>query len=134
MSTWRGRCGLWGLLGVAVLLAATVVPNESQRPGTQPNEVRNLETPDKCDNCHGGYNSAVEPAFNWRGSMMANASRDPLFWATLAVVEQDFDGAGDLCIRCHSTGAGTEVARRRPTARRSLSGTLPESSATPATR
>jgi hypothetical protein len=31
--------------------------------------------------------------------MMAHASRDPLFWATLAVSEQDFDGAGDPCIR-----------------------------------
>jgi hypothetical protein len=34
--------------------------------------------------------------------MMAQATRDPIFWATVAVAEQDFDGAGDLCIRCHS--------------------------------
>jgi len=96
------------------LTAALVVPNEIQQPGTQPNEVGNLETPDKCDNCHGGYNRAVEPAFNWRGSMMANAGRDPIFWATLAVAEQDFDGAGDLCIRCHSTG-GWYGGRSTPT-------------------
>jgi len=109
------RSKLAAIVAVAVLcIAATVVPNEIQQPGTQQNEVRNLETPDKCDNCHGGYNSAVEPAFNWRGSMMANASRDPLFWATLAVVEQDFDGAGDLCIRCHSTG-GWYAGRSTPT-------------------
>ncbi len=87
-----------------IALAADIVPTDVQQPGTQPNEVGNLESPDKCDNCHGGYNSAVEPAFNWRGSMMANAGRDPIFWATLAIAEQDFDGAGDLCIRCHSTG------------------------------
>lgn len=92
------------ILGVGLVYAATIVPNEIQQPGTQPREVGNLESPDKCDNCHGGYNKAVEPAFNWRGSMMANAGRDPLFWATLAVAEQHFDGAGDLCIRCHSTG------------------------------
>jgi hypothetical protein len=98
----------------AILIAATIVPNEIQQPGTQQKEVRNLETPDKCDNCHGGYSTAVEPAFNWRGSMMANASRDPLFWATLAVVEQDFDGAGDLCIRCHST-SGWYGGRSVPT-------------------
>ncbi|MBS1135639.1 MAG: Fibronectin type domain protein, partial [Burkholderiaceae bacterium] len=91
---------LTALLGVAALAfclsvrGATVVPNEIQQPGTQPGQVSNLETPDKCDNCHGGYNSAVEPAFNWRGSMMANAGRDPIFWATLAIAEQDFDGAG----------------------------------------
>ncbi len=94
--------------------AATVVPNEIQQPGTQPKEVSNLETPDKCDNCHGGYNPAVEPAFNWRGSMMANASRDPIFWATMAVAEQDFNGSGDLCLRCHTT-AGWYGGRSTPT-------------------
>ena len=83
--------------------AALTVPTEIQQPGTQPQEVSNLESPDKCDNCHGGYDLSVEPAHNWRGSMMANAGRDPIFWATLAVAEQDFDGVGDLCIRCHST-------------------------------
>ncbi len=81
---------------------ALIVPNEIQQPGTQPGQVANLESPDKCDNCHGGYNSAVEPAYNWRGSMMANAGRDPIFWATMAIAEQDVDGVGDLCIRCHS--------------------------------
>jgi len=91
-----------------------VVPNDIQQPGTQPNQVSNLESPDKCDNCHGGYNQAVEPAFNWRGSMMANAGRDPIFWATLAIAEQDFDGSGDLCIRCHSTG-GYYAGRSVPT-------------------
>ena len=45
---------------------------------------------------------------------MANAGRDPIFWATLAVAEQDFDGAGDLCIRCHST-AGWLGGRSTPT-------------------
>ena len=93
---------------------APVVPTEIQQPGTQPGQVGNLETPDKCDNCHGGYNRAVEPAFNWRGSMMANAGRDPIFWATVAIAEQDFDGAGDLCIRCHST-SGWQAGRSTPT-------------------
>lgn len=57
---------------------------------------------------------AVEMAFNWSGSMMANAGRDPIFWATLAVAEQDFDGSGNLCIRCHSTG-GWYGGRSTPT-------------------
>ena len=94
--------------------AADVVPTDIEQPGTQPGEVGNLESPDKCDNCHGGYNQAVEPAFNWRGSMMGNAGRDPIFWATLAIAEQDFDGSGDLCIRCHSTG-GWYAGRSEPT-------------------
>lgn len=97
-----------------IVNAATTVPTDIQQPGTQPGEVGNLETPDKCDNCHGGYDTAVEPAHNWRGSMMANAGRDPIFWATLAIAEQDFDGSGDLCIRCHST-AGWFGGRSTPT-------------------
>ncbi|MEJ2350135.1 MAG: multiheme c-type cytochrome [Anaerolineales bacterium] len=104
----------FSMVGIPKVWAALVVPNEIQQPGTQPGEVGNLESPDKCDNCHGGYNQAVEPAFNWRGSMMANAGRDPIFWATLAVAEQDFDGSGDLCIRCHSTG-GWYGGRSTPT-------------------
>jgi len=95
-------------------VAADEVPAAIQQPGTQPLEISNLESPDKCDNCHGGYNSSVEPAHNWRGSMMAHAGRDPIFWATLAVAEQDFDGAGDLCLRCHST-AGWLAGRSTPT-------------------
>jgi hypothetical protein len=102
------------LFSAGLAAAATVVPNEIQQPGTQPGEVGNLESPDRCDNCHGGYDVAVEPAFNWRGSMMANAGRDPIFWATLAIAEQDFDGSGDLCIRCHSTG-GWYADRSTPT-------------------
>jgi hypothetical protein len=103
-----------GLTVTASILASDVVPPEIQQPGTQPGEVTNLQSPDKCDNCHGGYDPAVEPAYIWRGSMMANAGRDPLFWATLAVAEQDFDGAGDLCLRCHSP-AGWMAGRSTPT-------------------
>ncbi|MCG3125164.1 MAG: hypothetical protein GIKADHBN_03699 [Phycisphaerales bacterium] len=90
------------------------VPTDIQQPGTQAQEVGNLESPDKCDNCHGGYNPAVEPAHNWRGSMMAHATRDPIFWATMAIAEQDFPGAGDLCIRCHSVD-GWNAGRSVPT-------------------
>jgi hypothetical protein len=105
---------LFLLLSAGLAAAAQTVPTDIQQPGTQPGQVGNLETPDKCDNCHGGYNRAVEPAFNWRGGMMANAGRDPIFWATLAIAEQDFDGSGDLCIRCHSTG-GWYGGRSTPT-------------------
>jgi hypothetical protein len=105
-------------LGLGIAQAADTVPTDIQQPGTQPGEIGNLESPDKCDNCHGGYNSSVEPAYNWRGSMMAHAGRDPIFWATLAIGEQDFipgqGGAGDLCIRCHSTG-GWLAGRSTPT-------------------
>jgi hypothetical protein len=72
-------------------------------PGTQPGEVGNLETFTNCDGCHGDRGAGVEIAHEWRGSMMAHAGRDPIFWATMAIAEQDFDGVGDLCLRCHAT-------------------------------
>jgi hypothetical protein len=108
-------CSISGFLATAMpLRAAEVVPTDVQQPGTQPGEVGSLEAPSKCDNCHGGYDTAVEPAHNWRGSMMSQAARDPIFWAALAVAEQDFDGAGDLCLRCH-TPAGWLSGRSTPT-------------------
>jgi hypothetical protein len=54
-----------------------------------------------CLSCHGGYQADVEPGA-WKGTMMSNAGRDPLFYACLAVAEQDAPASGDLCIRCHA--------------------------------
>ncbi len=80
---------------------ATVVPTDVQMPGTQPNEVSELLGPTACDGCHGSYDLSVEPLHGWRGSMMSQASRDPVFWAAVAVAEQDFTGSADFCLRCH---------------------------------
>ncbi|NIM12445.1 MAG: hypothetical protein GTO45_10050 [Candidatus Aminicenantes bacterium] len=76
-------------------------------PGTQPDQGVKLEAPTRCLNCHGGYNQAVEPGYNWKGSMMAQASRDPMFWACMTVAGQDSHwaigtpNAVDICERCH---------------------------------
>ena len=112
---------LKGLIFVLLLASAVavwaVVPstlNDFFLPGSQPNQSGNIEHPDKCDNCHGGYDQAVEPAFNWRGSMMAQAARDPLFYACLTISNQDVPDAGDLCIRCHAP-AGWLEGRSVPT-------------------
>ncbi|GEM_PF-656503 len=75
-------------------------------PGTQPGQVT-LEAPSRCLNCHSGYNTQVEPGFNWKGSMMAQAARDFVFWACMAVAAQDSihavgrPNAVDICERCH---------------------------------
>jgi len=112
------RRGVFALLCGAVLIpafpvgAANVVPPVVELPGTQPGEVGNLETATNCDNCHGKDEAQI--AQQWRGSMMAHAGRDPIFWATMAVAEQDFDGAGDLCLRCHAT-SGWLAGRSTPT-------------------
>jgi len=123
MNYWITSFGLTatGLLLTGFVLAAETVPTEVQMPGTQPEEVSVFESPDHCDNCHAGYNDANtigepehEPATGWRGGAMGNAGRDAIFWATVAIAEQDFDGAGDLCIRCHST-VGWYDGRSSPT-------------------
>jgi hypothetical protein len=99
---------------MAVLAGLPTTIDDFFLPGSQPGQSGNLETPSKCDNCHGGYNISVEPAFNWRGSMMSQAARDPLFYACLAVANQDAAESGDLCIRCHSP-AGWLEGRSSPT-------------------
>jgi hypothetical protein len=111
---------LLALMGLAVIVigtyaadAWTAVPVRDdplvRMPGTQPGTVA-LESPNRCLNCHAGYNSAVEPGFNWQGSMMAHSARDPLFFAAMTVAQQDSiwaigtPNAGDLCLRCHFPG------------------------------
>jgi hypothetical protein len=101
------------LVGIGALLVYGWTPLSVKQdrlvfmPGSQPGSVA-LESANRCDNCHGGYNKAIEPAYNWRGGMMANAARDPMWAACLTVALQDSiavlgnPNAGDLCIRCHT--------------------------------
>jgi hypothetical protein len=76
-------------------------------PGTQPGDAVTLEEPTRCMNCHSGFDAVSEPGSNWQGSMMAQAARDPIFWAAFTVALQDSawalgtPNAGDLCLRCH---------------------------------
>ena len=78
-------------------------------PGTQPLEAGIFEDSDlACAICHGDYDQAVEPWYNWRGSMMGQAMRDPLFLATMVIAEQDAPASGDLCIRCHTPSGWLE--------------------------
>jgi hypothetical protein len=77
--------------------------------GAQPLTVIPFDNPNTtCVSCHGEYDASVEPYFNWKGSMMAQAMRDPLFIACLAIAEQDAPSVGDLCLRCHTPGGWLE--------------------------
>jgi plastocyanin len=71
------------------------------QPGTQPLDGGTFLHSDVCLTCHGGYDAGVEPG-TWKGTMMSQSARDPLFYACLAVAEQDAPASGDLCIRCHA--------------------------------
>lgn len=71
-------------------------------PGTQPFQGgAQFASPQSCATCHGNYNPTVEPYFNWQGSMMAHAGRDPLFEANMVIANQVAADSGDLCLRCH---------------------------------
>lgn len=97
--------------------AGTSVPN----PGTQEQELANItfpapynvfEFPVTCGACHGGTIDQQAGHFgNWAGTSMASAMRDPVFRANQLIVNQGIkdltgeDGAGNMCIRCHSPNA-----------------------------
>ncbi len=73
--------------------------------GTQPGLAHALLFSDNCSGCHSTGNAAQTQFFpfsSWAGSMMANASRDPVFWAALDVANHDQPGVGDYCLRCHT--------------------------------
>ncbi len=74
--------------------------------GTQPGLFLDMQAPDQCASCHSNNTDpaalAYRPYSTWAGSMMANATRDPLFWAALDVANKDAPGAGDFCLRCHT--------------------------------
>lgn len=76
--------------------------------GTQPGLGYKLEPAQNCKSCHSGGDPGDDdnmPYPTWSGSMMANATRDPLFWAALDVANNDLPGAGDYCLRCHTPNA-----------------------------
>ncbi len=123
---------LLGLLAAQGAGAAETVPLAVKMPGSQPREAGPDRVGQQVRQLPRQLPSAGEPWFNWAASMMAHAARDPLFWATVAIAEQDFDGSGDLCIRCHTAegwldgrstptdGSGLAAGRRRRRAVRRL--------------
>ena len=58
-------------------------------PGTQPAHGVEVQSSKRCLTCHGGYEESARAGSHWKGSMMAQAGRDPIFWASLVVALQD---------------------------------------------
>ncbi|MEZ4719863.1 MAG: multiheme c-type cytochrome [Caldilineaceae bacterium] len=85
-------------LPVAAPTPLPTQPHDFAMPGTQPGALTDpIPNPDQCNICH------TPPIYDtWRGSMMGQAGRDPLFWAALAVAEDDAPGSGEFCLRCHT--------------------------------
>lgn len=101
---------LWvpGALVAVSLTAVATVPTtltDFFAPGTQPNTLNTeIVSVQSCSFCHGYYNEEQEPYTRWAASMMGQAARDPVFFACLAVANQDAEFVGDLCLRCHTPG------------------------------
>ncbi len=102
---WVPRLSAAGLLLlITVGWTPLAVTNDPlvRMPGTQPGQVVDLESDKQCLSCHGGFEMD-----HWKGSMMGQASRDPIFWAATTVAAQDSvwalgnPNAADLCLRCH---------------------------------
>ena len=107
---WLCVLGLRALITGVMLAVTGLAQAQFEQPGTQPKEhnfqFRNV---DNCKQCHSGTtNGAADPYFSWQGGMMAQAARDPVFRAALAIANQDIKGVGEFCIRCHAPRAWLE--------------------------
>lgn len=83
---------------------AESIPPVLHVPGTQVGDVApdTYLAPELCAGCHGsGLDETTSPHGTWSGSLMANAGRDPLFFAQLTTANQDVPGVGYYCLRCH---------------------------------
>jgi hypothetical protein len=84
---------------------ATTVTDFAE-PGTQPLTInQTIQSSVNCEVCHGGYDVNQEPYSRWSASMMAQATRDPVMHAALAIANQDMTDSGGMCLRCHAPGA-----------------------------
>ncbi len=106
--------GLHGPVNAQVTPPATTI-DDFFLPGSQPLESGGFIKSSNC-NCHDWTSSEPRevPYFNWQGSMMAQAARDPLYLACMAISNQDAPEVGDLCIRCHAP-VGWLEGRSEPT-------------------
>ena len=122
----RARSGA-AALGVTAVLAIVLASNEAiaggtpvaatpedfVQPGTQPlglglpNGLAQFESSNQCVLCHSSFGEqkdpflVSEPHKAWVASMMGQSARDPLFYAGMTIANQDVQGAGEYCMRCH---------------------------------
>ncbi len=92
------------LIVFALFLVSGLVSAEIFLPGMQPEEAGiEFVKVQQCKMCHSRTkNGDADPFLSWQSGMMAQAARDPVFRAALAIANQDIDGSGEFCVRCHS--------------------------------
>ncbi|MEZ4452903.1 MAG: MYXO-CTERM sorting domain-containing protein [Nannocystaceae bacterium] len=104
----------WPLAAAALAAAslALLAPGLADAAPTVPGDLQNaLDPASDCSECHSFPNSAetkqdplVAPIAQ-SGTMMANAARDPVFWAGVAIAHQDDPAGTEECVRCHAPRA-----------------------------
>lgn len=103
----------------ALLGGVPLLSNEADffTPGTQPSStMATITDPFICSHCHSNYSDDVtitqpieyEPWTGWQGSMMAQAGRDPVFYAALDIAGAEVQLGGEFCLRCHLPRAWLE--------------------------
>ncbi len=102
----RRLCLAATVLACSTLALADPVPatlRDFHLSGTQVGDAHagSFLPPRACASCHANTGSSSEPYASWKGSLMANAGRDPLFFAQLATANQDVANVGYFCLRCH---------------------------------
>jgi hypothetical protein len=93
-----------------VLLMANWARAEVFLPGMQPQEAGiEFAKVEQCRMCHAGTkNGQADPFLSWQSGLMSISARDPLFRAALAIANQDIEGIGEFCLRCHAPRAWLE--------------------------
>jgi hypothetical protein len=93
------------VLGSPALEAQQVAsqPADFLLPGTQPGQIgaEVIGPSVTCSGCHANYDVANSPGDTWKGSLMAQSGRDPLFFAQMTTANQDVPNVGTFCMRCH---------------------------------
>ncbi len=102
------------VLSLSILL---VSPARAQLflPGMQPKEAGiEFGKVRQCMHCHSNTpNGDADIFLSWRGGMMSQAGRDPVYRAALTIANQDIPGVGEFCWRCH-TARGWLEGRSTP--------------------
>jgi hypothetical protein len=88
--------------------AAGINDLQGTKPGDLPNDGE-FSSSEKCSGCHRAVTTTdppqepdYMPSDTFTGTMMANASRDPVFLAAVAIANQDVPNVGTYCLRCHA--------------------------------
>jgi hypothetical protein len=104
------------MIGGILTLISNAAIAEVFLPGMQPKEAGiEFVKVQQCRMCHSETNNKdADPFLSWQSGIMSLSAKDPIFRAALAIANQDIEGIGEFCLRCHAPRAWLE-GRSTPT-------------------